>query len=1845
MNKIPVYLCIAILLGQVMLFSGELNAFHSTSDSEFDIENTALTSGRDHTEDTGWVIETVETSSSQASWADHAMFNSLAVDSNGMPHITYLSALADGFVINHTSFDGQTWNFNTAATSSGSPCLALDSSDTPHVGIYTYYYSSSTADFKLATPSGQDSSSWTLEMIDNSSSNVGSNCDMKVGPNGDIYAVYWDYVTTSSSNQSLKFAHHDGNSWTTSILDSDGGSDSSLQIDALGNLHVSYIDLVNGGLKYGFNNGQGWVLSTIEDNGQGRGNSLVLDSNNDPHVSYFDNNNNRLRYASLTGTSWSISTVETGLSWGNNSTASQTDTSIGIDSSDNVHISYYNAGLKYAFYDGTSWDFTLIDTVENIQGNTNLIVDDEQRIHISYHDNASRSLKYATFEESQESQEIWDLSIVDFQADVGEYSSIVLDSNDDAHISYFDASSKDLKYATDVSGQWTAYTIDSDGDVGYGSSIAIDSNDALHISYDDSTNGDLKYATNVNGTWEISTIESQGNVGAYSSIGVNSYDKVHISYYDATNGNLRHATNQYSNGEWSLASVATSGNVGHHTSLVIDSANTVHISYIDYDDEALHYAENTWGPSGWVTTVIDSGSNSIGSSTSIAVDDSNTVHISYFDVSDKDLKYATDESGSWVTSLVDEAGEVGDTSSITTDSEGVVHISYFDDTNENLKHATNINNAQSGPNWTIMTVDSSGAVGEYSSIAFDSEDRAHISYHDSTNSDLKYATSEGPQSPWSEPFTLGTDASSPKMVFDSNDNYHVVYSDSSYNFTGIKYTSSINEGIWSTPVIIAAQSLSPDIAIDSSDNLHVSYHDLTNGSLNYIKWSSSTSTWGNSVVLDGSSSSSTVGGANTIKIDSDGHIHITYYDSTADNLKYIEYFDGQGYWSNPIILDNRTNVGMGPSLAIDSEDNLHVAYIIIEDANSNCDFDSVGYMRYDNLLGSWSNPVTIDCGGSPSLALDSNDNLHVSYVDDTNFNLMYTSDIGHSGTWNTPLVLDNSEIVGFSSSLGIDSNDNLHVAYYDYGNSNLGYLAYEDSSWTTPFYIHSDEDIGGLPNLAIDSDDVVHIAYVDITEKEVVYIYKEDEVPITDPSDASVWIEDLSYSVNPSDTFSFDFEIHTNCDCDVDFELYVEVFYALTSLETIIQGTYTISDSSNIEISDSWTTQSTGSYDFKFQIYDSVSSQNLDMVLLESISLTAASDSGDNGSTAINETIVSGLEWLEEYNETVYTVLTVNSAVYDLEEDRNYTINGLLYYSGNNTEIHMYNYNVSGEFLIDYTTITTAFPLWYEEFTRGVEYCLISKLFYSGTVIDADDKCLTIPLLDNDDEEDDGGEDFDGDGVNDEYDHCYDGRTNWNSTAATDYDSDGCQDSTEDWDDDNDGIDDQEDMCPTGSLDWYAFNSSIPDNDYDGCRDSDEDLDDDDDGYLDTEDTCPVSRRGAVVDDTGCETSFPDEDGDGVADDYDACENTDLEKEIDWRGCVVWEDQDNDGVHDDDDDCVDTPEDSTVDDNGCVADISDDDSDNNSTGNSTGTGNQTDNSTGNQTDNQSDEDDEIEPILDEDWYTELPVIGSVLDSLQTQYGQYTGLGVLILTVLGYLYRAITLRSEYKMSRRVKKFKKQIRKADSGKQLRRIQEDLEKANDKRLLPQGALGDLLSLIELRAEDLGLTDFISQESLVDAGISHDDLMAGVDALNQAREDLANAQFTADEPRSQPSRGPPPSRIPKPAATATLKGSARGGGVKRPSYHPKDLNRDGSVDAEDHKIWEQMTPEERAQRRMQSAGGNANIASQVVGFSKLPQSLKARCHCGKKKAYGKCCFKKDPCPCGNGKKFYKCCAKERGY
>ncbi len=343
----------------------------------------------------------------------------------------------------------------------------------------------------------------------------------------------------------------------------------------------------------------------------------------------------------------------------------------------------------------------------------------------------------------------WVTTTIDSAGNVGEATSIAVDSNNKVHISYYDRTNGGLKYITNASGSWVTTTVDY---IGYGyltaTSIAIDSNNKVHVSYSRGDIGDLKYATNASGSWVTTTVDSGGYVdestfvlvGGFSSIAIDSNNNVHIGYsstvfiYDSMSGNwynidadLKYATN--AGGSWATTTIGSNYDYeGEYTSIAIDSNNKVHISY---SGAGLKYATNAGGS--WVTATV----SSYGDNTSIAIDSVNNVHIS--SNNGGDLRYTTNASGSWVTTTIDSTGIGFWGTSIAIGSNNKVHISYDDAINIDLKYATNTSGS-----WVTTTIDSPGWIGLYTSIAVDSMNNVHISYYDDTNDDLKYAVNIPP---------------------------------------------------------------------------------------------------------------------------------------------------------------------------------------------------------------------------------------------------------------------------------------------------------------------------------------------------------------------------------------------------------------------------------------------------------------------------------------------------------------------------------------------------------------------------------------------------------------------------------------------------------------------------------------------------------------------------------------------------------------------------------------------------------------------------------------------------------------------------------------------------------------------------------------------------------------------------------------------------------------------------------------------------------------------------------------------------------------------------------------------
>ncbi len=316
------------------------------------------------------------------------VFSSMALDSQGYPHISYAYSEDFEYDLKYACWTGSEWEIHTVDSEGdvGSrPSIALDSQDFPHI---TYY-------------------------------------------------EYIDYYTGA-----LKYAKWNGSEWEIQIVGSAAGigEQSSIALDSQDHPHISFYGDSN--LKYACWTGIEWEIQTVDsEEFAGPHNFLVLDGDDYPHISYYVGGyTGDLKYACWTGSEWNIQTIDYYWFVG-------MFNCIALDSEENPHISYaYDdypfQHLRYAQWTGGNWDIQTVDDNGHVGDENSLSIDSQDYPHISYYDDTNGDLKYAHWTGSE-----WDIQVVDYQGKVGWYTSLALDNQDYPHISYYAISNQDLKYA------------------------------------------------------------------------------------------------------------------------------------------------------------------------------------------------------------------------------------------------------------------------------------------------------------------------------------------------------------------------------------------------------------------------------------------------------------------------------------------------------------------------------------------------------------------------------------------------------------------------------------------------------------------------------------------------------------------------------------------------------------------------------------------------------------------------------------------------------------------------------------------------------------------------------------------------------------------------------------------------------------------------------------------------------------------------------------------------------------------------------------------------------------------------------------------------------------------------------------------------------------------------------------------------------------------------------------------------------------------------------------------------------------------------------------------------------
>jgi len=339
-------------------------------------------------------------------------------------------------------------------------------------------------------------------------------------------------------------ASSQGAEWERKVVDDNGGLYSSMKFDTFGNAHVAYYDGPRHTLKYSFwdHKLDKWFTTAVDESGGFC--SLALDSKQRPHISYVDWGGGRLKHAYWDGITWRRETIQI------QAKEISFYTSIALDKNDHPTISFYEyfaadgsnlLRLRTVTWNGQYWEVRTIDSDAGSGKFNSIAIDSKGYPHIAYgnvkYENGS--LRYAHWNGTS-----WELEIVEGAGKPGTICwsvSLVVDQDDQPHITYTNVSERLVKYAWKKDGKWVTEVVDSLFREGYPdrNGIALDDHGNPYISYFDAGEGLLKLAHRVDGKW-VSEIVDQGYVGFNNSLRID-HGVVWITYADASDNALRYA--------------------------------------------------------------------------------------------------------------------------------------------------------------------------------------------------------------------------------------------------------------------------------------------------------------------------------------------------------------------------------------------------------------------------------------------------------------------------------------------------------------------------------------------------------------------------------------------------------------------------------------------------------------------------------------------------------------------------------------------------------------------------------------------------------------------------------------------------------------------------------------------------------------------------------------------------------------------------------------------------------------------------------------------------------------------------------------------------------------------------------------------------------------------------------------------------------------------------------------------------------------------------------------------------------------------------------------------------------
>ena len=197
------------------------------------------------------------------------------------------------------------------------------------------------------------------------------------------------------------------------------------------------------------------------------------------------------------------------------------------------------------------------------------------------------------------------------------------------------------------------------------------------------------------------------------------------------------------------------------------------------------------------------------------------------------------------------------------------------------------------------------------------------------------------------------------------------------------------------------------------------------------------------------------------------------YGGTTQHVLAISVYDGSSWTTQDI--DNASRTGYRPSIAIDSQGALHIAYLDRDNTNLRYATNASGSWVLSTVDNSSVNPNNV--AAKTGIAVDNRGHVHIIHPVQGSgvWVLNYTTNV--SGSFVSTTITDTTKDDGKYASLAIAGNGSLHISVYrDNGGSDLRYYTDESGVWTNET-VRTGSNFGKDSAIALNSKDEVVIVY------------------------------------------------------------------------------------------------------------------------------------------------------------------------------------------------------------------------------------------------------------------------------------------------------------------------------------------------------------------------------------------------------------------------------------------------------------------------------------------------------------------------------------------------------------------------------------------------------------------------------------------------------------------------------------------------------------------------------------------------------------------------------------------------